>query len=58
MIEQVWRGVRAVDVGIFVKTLFGALNWVSVWYRQGGRLTGEGSPTIAETFLRALGHER
>jgi AcrR family transcriptional regulator len=46
---------RAVDVGIFVKTLFGALNWVSVWYREGGRLTGdEVAAEIADTFLAAL----
>ncbi len=27
---------RPADAGIFVKTLFGALNWVHVWYRPGG----------------------
>jgi AcrR family transcriptional regulator len=47
---------RPVDVGIFVKTLFGALNWVSVWYRPGGRLTGaQIADEIAATFLAALG---
>ncbi|MBI5959625.1 MAG: TetR/AcrR family transcriptional regulator [Chloroflexi bacterium] len=46
---------RAVDVGIFVKTLFGALNWVSVWYRQDGRLTeAEIADEITDTFLAAL----
>jgi AcrR family transcriptional regulator len=46
---------RAVDVGVFVKTMFGALNWVSVWYREGGRLTSdEIAAEIAETFLAAL----
>lgn len=46
---------RPVDVGIFVKTLFGALNWVSLWYREGGRLTGrEIADEIAGTFLAAL----
>lgn len=46
---------RAVDVGIFVKTLFGALNWVSLWYREDGRLTGpEIADEIAATFLAAL----
>lgn len=46
---------RPVDVGIFVKTLFGALNWVSLWYREGGRLTGpEIADEIAATFLAAL----
>jgi AcrR family transcriptional regulator len=46
---------RAVDVPIFVKTLFGALNWVSMWYRDGGRLSGaEIADEIADTFLGAL----
>ena len=46
---------RAVDVGILVKTLFGALNWVSLWYRDGGRLSGEQvADEIADTFLAAL----
>jgi hypothetical protein len=46
---------RALDVGIFVKTMFGALNWVSLWYREGGRLTGaQIADEIADTFLRAL----
>ena len=46
---------RPVDVGIFVKTLFGALNWVSLWYREGGRLTGaQIADEIAATFLAAL----
>jgi AcrR family transcriptional regulator len=57
VIEQGIAGgdFRAVDVGIFVKTLFGALNWVSVWYRPGGRLTEtEIADEIANTFLAAL----
>ena len=46
---------RPVDVGIFVKALFGALNWVSVWYRPDGRLSGEEiAHEIADTFLAAL----
>lgn len=46
---------RPVDVGIFVKTLFGALNWVSLWYRESGRLTGEQiAAEIATTFLYSL----
>lgn len=48
---------RQVDVGIFVKSLFGALNWVSVWYREGGRLTcAEIADELAEMFLAALNH--
>ncbi len=47
---------RAVDVGLFVKTLFGALNWVSVWYRADGRLSStQIADAIAATFLAALG---
>jgi AcrR family transcriptional regulator len=64
-LEGLYRGVvtagvtagtfRPVDVAIFVKTLFGALNWVSVWYRAGGRLTGaQIAAEIADTFLAAL----
>mgnify|MGYP005835788097 FL=1 len=50
---------RPVDVGIFVKALFGALNWVSVWYRPGGRLSGEEiAREIADTFLAALHYPR
>jgi AcrR family transcriptional regulator len=46
---------REVDVPIFVKTMLGAHNWVSVWYREGGRLTGEDiAANMADTFLRAL----
>jgi len=67
-LEALYRGVieqgvaagqfAPLDVGIFVKTLFGALNWVSVWYRQGGRLTGEQiADEIAGMFLRALRYE-
>lgn len=64
-LEGLYRGVVeagiasgefcAVDVGIFIKTLFGALNWVSLWYRTDGRLSGEAiADEIAATFLRAL----
>lgn len=46
---------RQVDVPIFVKTVLGANNWVSVWYRPGGRLDGEAiAAQITETFLRSL----
>lgn len=47
---------RAVDVGIVIKALFGALNWVSVWYRADGRLSrAQIADAIADTFLAALG---
>ena len=54
--EGVERGeFRPVDVPIFVKTMLGAHNWVSVWYRPGGRLSGqEIADMMADTFLRAL----
>lgn len=46
---------RPVDVAIFTKTMLGAHNWVGVWYREGGRLSGEEiAEQMAETFLRAL----
>lgn len=46
---------RSVDVPIFTKTILGAHNWVGVWYREGGRLTGEQiADDMSETFLAAL----
>ncbi|MEZ4670392.1 MAG: TetR/AcrR family transcriptional regulator [Anaerolineae bacterium] len=46
---------RPVDVGIFTKALLGAHNWVGVWYKPEGRLTGEQiASMMADTFLRAL----
>jgi AcrR family transcriptional regulator len=46
---------RPVDIAIFTKTMLGAHNWVGVWYREGGRLSGEEiADEMAETFLRAL----
>jgi TetR/AcrR family transcriptional regulator, cholesterol catabolism regulator len=63
--EQLFRGVvaggiaegefRAVDVPIVVKAMLGAHNWVGVWYRDGGRLTGDQiSAVMADTFLNSL----
>lgn len=46
---------RTVDAAIFTKTMLGANNWVSVWYREGGRLSGdEISRMIAENFVWSL----
>jgi AcrR family transcriptional regulator len=46
---------RPVDVGIFTKTMLGAHNWVGVWYRPDGRLSGQQiAGEMADTFLRAL----
>ncbi len=54
--EGVERGTfRPVDVPIFVKTLLGAHNWVGVWYKPDGRLSGaEIAEMIAETMLRGV----
>lgn len=44
-----------VDVGIFTKTMLGAHNWVGVWYKPEGRLSGEQiAGLIADSLLRAL----
>lgn len=49
------RVFRAVDVPIFAKTLLGAHNWVSVWYKPNGRLNGqEIADMMADTFLQSL----
>jgi TetR/AcrR family transcriptional regulator, cholesterol catabolism regulator len=46
---------RPADAGLVVKTLFGALNWVHVWYRPDGRLSGpQIADEIADLFLAAL----
>lgn len=46
---------RPVDPGIFTKALLGAQNWVSVWYRPQGRLSGsEIAAHMADVFLGAL----
>jgi AcrR family transcriptional regulator len=46
---------RQVDIGIFAKTLLGANNWVGVWYKEKGRLTGqEIADRIADIFLQSL----
>lgn len=42
---------RPVDTAIFVKTLLGAQNWVGVWYRPEGRLSGA---AIAERMADVL----
>lgn len=49
------QNFRPVDVGMFTKMMLGAHNWVGVWYRDGGRLSGEEiAAEMADTFLRAL----
>lgn len=44
-----------VDAAIFTRTMLGAHNWVSIWFRQDGPLNGEQiAGMIADTFLRSL----
>lgn len=46
---------RTVDVPLFVKTVLGAQNWVGVWYKPAGRLSGSAiADQIAEIFLHSL----
>lgn len=54
--EGIERGTfRPLDVPIFVKTLLGAHNWVSVWYKPDGRLNGaEIAARIASTLLDGI----
>ncbi len=54
--EGIDSGVfRKVDVAIVTKAILGAHNWVGVWYRPGGRLSGqEIADIMADTFLRGL----
>ncbi len=54
--EGIETGVfRPVDVGVFTRTMLGASNWVTVWYRPEGRLSGaEIARQIADIFLSAL----
>ncbi|MBZ0281831.1 MAG: TetR/AcrR family transcriptional regulator [Anaerolineae bacterium] len=54
--EGVQNGTfRPVDDGIFTNTLLGAHNWVGIWYKPSGRLSGdEIAAMMAEFFLRGL----
>lgn len=46
---------RRVDAAIFTKAMLGAHNWISVWYRPMGRLSGQQiADQMADTFLYAL----
>ena len=46
---------RAVDVPIFVRMLLGAQNWVGVWFKPDGRLSGaEIADMIADTTVRGV----
>jgi AcrR family transcriptional regulator len=54
--EGIKRGeFRAVDAAIVAKAILGAHNWVGVWYKVGGRLTGsEIAAIMIDTFLTSL----
>lgn len=46
---------RQVDADIVTKAILGAHNWVGVWFRAGGRLTGgEVADVLVDTWLAAL----
>lgn len=46
---------RPVDVPVTVKGILGANNWVAVWYREGGRLSGDQiADQIADLFVNGL----
>lgn len=46
---------RAVDAAIFTKAMLGAHNWVGVWYKSGGRLSGDQiAELMADAFLSSL----
>lgn len=63
--ESLFRGVvkegikagefRQLDHAIFAKAMLGAHNWVGVWYKEGGRLTGDQvADVMIDTFLSTL----
>ena len=46
---------RDVDADIVTKAMLGAHNWVGVWFRAGGRLSGEEvADVLVDTWLAAL----
>lgn len=54
--EGVDRGeFQTENAAILVKTMLGAHNWVAIWYRDTGPLSGEQiAALVADTFLRSL----
>ncbi len=49
---------REVDADIVTKAILGAHNWVGVWFRAGGRLSGEEiADVMVDTWLAALKKE-
>jgi TetR/AcrR family transcriptional regulator, cholesterol catabolism regulator len=50
---------RTVDAAVFTRAMLGAHNWVGVWYRPDGRLSGkEIAAIMADTFLTSLVNHR
>lgn len=50
---------RHVDAPTVTRAMLGAHNWVGVWFREGGRLTGEEvADVMVDAWLAALGTER
>ncbi|MGB1287792.1 MAG: TetR/AcrR family transcriptional regulator [Aggregatilineales bacterium] len=46
---------RQVDAPVVARAMLGAHNWVGVWYRDGGRLSGEAIAAImCDTFITSL----
>ncbi len=46
---------REVDVAVFTRAMLGAHNWVGVWYKEGGRLSGaQVADVMVDTWLAAL----
>lgn len=46
---------RPVDAGIVTKAMMGAQNWVGVWYKANGRLSGDAiADLMAQTFIASL----
>ena len=46
---------RQVDADMVTKAMLGAHNWVGVWFREGGRLSGEEvADSMVDTWLAAL----
>ncbi len=46
---------RQVDAAIVTRAMLGAHNWVGVWFREGGRLTGEEvADVMVDTWQAAL----
>ena len=49
---------RPVDVAVVTRTILGAQNWLGVWFREGGRLTGdEVADVMVDFFMSGLRSE-